>query len=117
MDDPHYFQRDDLALALNTRGESNQFTFLMAHSPEILEEARKAEVDFYICGHTHGGQVCLPVFGMIHWNARCAKKYAKGEFNYKGMKGYTHQGTGSSNSPIRFNCLPEIVIHKLKRAI
>ncbi|WDE98705.1 metallophosphoesterase [Lentisphaera profundi] len=112
VDDPHYYRTDDLKLALRKKKE-NDFTMLLAHSPEIIEEAAARRIDFYLCGHTHGGQVCFPLVGMIYWGARCARKFASGKFNYGKMQGYTHRGTGSSNSPIRFNCPPEIVIHQL----
>ena len=112
VDDPHYYRTDDLSLSLKDRKEK-KFTLLLAHSPEIIAEAAVAEVDFYLCGHTHGGQVCFPYVGHIYWGARCARKYASGKFEYAKMQGYTHRGTGASNSPIRFNCPPEIVIHQL----
>jgi uncharacterized protein len=112
VDDPHYYKTDDLNLALLDRNKG-EFTLLLAHSPEIIEQAANENVDFYLCGHTHGGQVCFPFVGLVYWGARCARKYASGKFEYKQMQGYTHRGTGSSNSPIRFNCPPEVVIHQL----
>ncbi|MDD7985580.1 metallophosphoesterase [Lentisphaera marina] len=112
VDDPHYYKTDDLGLALSKRKE-NDFTLLLAHSPEIIAQASREKVDFYLCGHTHGGQVCFPIVGLVYWGARCARKHASGKFEYQQMQGYTHRGTGSSNSPIRFNCPPEVVIHQL----
>jgi uncharacterized protein len=115
VDDPHYFETHDLELALQGL-DPKQFTLLLAHSPEIIPQAAEANVDFYLCGHTHGGQVRLPLLGMVHWNARCARKYADGHFTYRELQGFTHRGTGSSNSPIRFNCPPEIALHILKKS-
>ena len=115
VDDPHYFETHDLEQALHDVPKEN-FKLLLAHSPEIIPQAHHREVDFYLCGHTHGGQVRLPLFGMVHWNARCKKMYADGHFVYESLQGFTHRGTGSSNSPIRFNCPPEIVIHVLRKA-
>ena len=114
VDDPHYFETHDLELALQGL-DPKQFTLLLAHSPEIIPQAAEVNVDFYLCGHTHGGQVRLPLLGMVHWNARCARKYADGHFTYRELQGFTHRGTGSSNSPIRFNCPPEIVLHSLRK--
>ena len=112
-DDPHYFRNANFDEALKDRG-SEDFTLALVHSPEEVEEASKRNVDFYLCGHTHGGQVCVPWLGIIYWGARCARRFAGGKFEIAGMQGYTHKGTGSSNSPIRFNCPPEVVIHTLR---
>ena len=90
------------------------FTILLAHSPGLLREARRKNVDYYLCGHTHGGQLCLPGGKPIITKAKCERLYAVGAWNYKGMKGYTSRGLGSSGLPIRLYCPPEITIHTLK---
>ena len=46
VDDPHYYKTDDLGLALSKRKE-NDFTLLLAHSPEIIAQASQKKVDFY----------------------------------------------------------------------
>ena len=58
-DDCHFYEVDDLSKAL---GEIplEDFKILMAHSPELLDEAAQAGVNYYLSGHTHGGQICLP---------------------------------------------------------
>jgi len=56
IDDPSYYRCDELDAALPDSGA----TVLLAHSPNRYREAAAADVDAYLCGHTHGGQVCLP---------------------------------------------------------
>ncbi len=92
---------------------AEDFTILLAHSPGLLREARRRLVDFYLCGHTHGGQLCLPGGTPIITKAKCERRYAIGAWNYKGMKGYTSKGTGASGLPIRLYCPPQITIHTL----
>lgn len=91
------------------------FTILLAHSPGLLREAMRRKVDYYLCGHTHGGQLCLPGGRPIITKAKGERRYAIGAWNYKGMKGYTSKGQGSSGLPVRLYCPPEITVHTLVR--
>jgi predicted MPP superfamily phosphohydrolase len=103
IDDPHYYGCDDLQLAM--RGVPREsFKLLMVHTPEIIKEAHGYGIDLYLCGHTHGGQICLPIIGPIFVNANCARKFTRGTWQYKSLKGYTSAGVGSSGVPVRFFC-------------
>lgn len=114
VDDPHYYGCDDLDAAL-TGIPPGAFTVLLVHSPELYREAQARGVGLYICGHTHAGQLCLPLLGPLLLNARCPRKLCAGLWNYKGMAGYTSAGAGSSMVPVRFCCPPEITVIELKR--
>ena len=92
-----------------------EFTILLAHSPGLLREAGRRNVDYYLCGHTHGGQLCLPGGRPIITKAKCERRYALGAWDYKGMKGYTSKGLGASGLPVRLYCPPEITIHTLTK--
>jgi len=87
---------------------------LLSHTPETYAEAEDAGVDYIICGHTHGGQVCLPGGIPIITNAKCPRSFCSGSWEYRKMLGYTSRATGSSGLSVRFNCPPEITIHKLE---
>ena len=57
-DDVHYYYTEQ---ALHTFEHANKsFTIALVHSPELYDAAAEMGVDLYLCGHTHGGQVCLP---------------------------------------------------------
>ena len=113
VDDPHLYQCDDLSLA--TKGiPEEDFKLLAVHSPEIVEEAAEKGVDLYLCGHTHGGQICLPFIGAVFSNARCSRKHAFDIFEEGAMQGYTHNGTGASSVAARFLSPSEVVIHTLR---
>jgi predicted MPP superfamily phosphohydrolase len=115
VDDPHYYGCDDLDAAM--RGLPHDlFKLLLVHSPEIIKEAEAKEIDLYLCGHTHGGQICLPLIGPIIVNANCSRKYTRGIWQYKKVKGYTNAGVGSSGVPVRFFCPPEIGVIELRRS-
>lgn len=112
LDDAHFYGLHNYEAGFSNVPEDST-KIVMMHSPETLGEAHDYASDFVVCGHTHGGQVCLPG-GMPLWlNANCQGKYCRGRWDYRGMPGYTSNGTGSSGLPLRFNCPPEIVVHTL----
>jgi predicted MPP superfamily phosphohydrolase len=114
VDDPHCYGFDDLDGALESV-PANAFKILLAHSPEIFEEAAAAEVDLCLCGHIHAGQIRLPLLGGILTNADCPRSYAHGEWNHRGLRGYTSAGVGCSLLPVRYNCPPEIALIELAK--
>jgi uncharacterized protein len=115
VDDPHYYGCDDLPAALSDV-PAEAFKILLVHTPEIITEAEASGVDLYLCGHTHGGQVCLPGIGPIVTNANCPRAYARGVWTYKKLQGYTSPGVGTSGIPVRFFCPPEIGLVELRCA-
>ncbi len=114
VDDPHYYETDNLEKAM-TGVSDDTFSILLAHSPEITRQAAYAGVDVYLCGHTHGGQICLPGGQPLIANSRCPHNQCKGAWKYDTMQGYTSRGVGTSSVDVRFNCPPEITIHTLRR--
>ncbi len=114
VDDPHYYGCDDLPRALAGVPAEN-FKILLAHSPELFEEAGAAQVDLYLCGHTHAGQVCFPWVGPLWLNARCPRQFTRGAWTYRNMHGFTSAGLGCSMVWARFNCPPEITVITLTR--
>ena len=112
LDDAHYYEVADLSRA--TSGvDASQPVLLLVHSPELIEEAEAAGIDLYLCGHTHGGQVCLPGGIPVIGNARCSRNKLSGRWRHGRMQGYTHRGTGASGLPVRINCPPDISLHRL----
>jgi predicted MPP superfamily phosphohydrolase len=115
VDDPHFYGCDDLEGALEDVPEDG-FKVLLAHTPEIFEKAARSGVDLYLCGHTHAGQIRLPIIGEVLQNAACPKAYAQGEWRHDQMQGHTSAGVGCSVVPVRYNCPPEIPVIELARA-
>lgn len=115
VDDPHYFGCDDLPAALREVPE-DAFKLLLAHTPEMFEDAARAGISLYLTGHTHGGQIRLPGIGALATLADCPRAYAYGPWRHRGVQGYTTSGVGCSLLPVRFGCPPEVAVIELARA-
>lgn len=116
LDDDFGYQTDDLPGALSPI-PANAFKILLAHSPELYNEAAAHGVDLYLCGHTHAGQIRFPKIGALRNNANCPPEYTYGHWTHAGMQGYTTSGVGCSSLPVRYNCAPEIVLIELRREV
>jgi predicted MPP superfamily phosphohydrolase len=92
---------------------SDAFKVLLVHTPEIFREAQECGIDLYLCGHTHGGQICLPLIGPVISHANCPREYTRGVWKYRNLQGYTSTGVGTSGVPVRFLCPPEIGLIEL----
>ena len=115
VDDPHYFRVDNLEKA--TRNiPADAVSLLLSHTPEIYRQAAYADFDVMFCGHTHGGQICLPGGIPITLDSNCPRYVGSGKWRYHHMQGYTSVGAGTSIVNARFNCLPEVTIHHLLQA-
>lgn len=88
-------------------------TILLTHSPDMFVKVPE-DVNLTLAGHTHGGQVRIPLFGPIFTASNFGDKYTKGLVEEKGRKLITTTGIGTSILPVRFNCMPEIVIIKFE---
>ena len=112
IDDAHYYQVHNLQKAAGQIPQ-DAASLLLSHTPEAYRHAAHAGFRAMLCGHTHGGQICLPGGIALTWDARCPRRLAAGPWSYRGMSGYTSVGSGSSVVNARLNCPPEITIHEL----
>ncbi|WP_054690448.1 CDP-archaeol synthase [Desulfosarcina cetonica] len=80
IDDPAYYQAHDLRIAFEDV-PAGAFTILLAHSPDVYDEAAAYGARLYLCGHTHAGQVQLPRIGPVVTHSRAPREYTKGNGN------------------------------------
>ena len=80
---------------------------LITHNPDIFPDVPD-RVSLTIAGHTHGGQVYLPVVGTLVTTSRLG--YNAGDFFERGRHLFVTTGIGTSIVPVRFGMPPEIVI-------
>jgi predicted MPP superfamily phosphohydrolase len=113
IDDPHYYRADNMELACNNIPRQCT-SILLSHSPEMYKQAAFADFDLMLCGHTHGGQVCLPGGIPLLVNANCSRRYIKGLWKFSKLQGYTSVGSGASVVDVRINCPPEVTLIRLQ---
>ncbi len=113
IDDAHYFRVDNIEKAVE-QIPPDASTILLSHTPEIYRQAAHAGFDAMLCGHTHGGQICLPGGIPITLDARCPRRLGSGPWKHHEMLGYTSVGIGTSIVNVRLNCPPEVTLHRLR---
>ena len=115
IDDAHYYRVDNIEKAASAIPHG-EFSILLSHTPEIYRQAAHADFKLLLCGHTHGGQICLPGSIPITLDSVLPRYMASGPWKYHNMAGYTSVGVGSCVVAVRLNCLPEITLHHLQGA-
>lgn len=118
LDDPCEGQPDaDLAIPARIRNQANEPVILMCHAPDYVDQLRMHSagqaVSLVLSGHTHGGQIQLPVIGPL-WLPPGGRKYVQGLFHLGTTQLYVNRGIGSVGAPFRFNCRPEITVFTLR---
>lgn len=86
---------------------------LLYHSPELMPRAVAAKIDLYLCGHTHGGQVRLPLIGAVLTMSALGRRYAMGHYHEENTHLYVSRGVGFeglSAPRVRFLCPPEVLL-------
>jgi predicted MPP superfamily phosphohydrolase len=86
---------------------------LFTHNPDIFPGV-PASVSLTVAGHTHGGQVNLPLFGRRVVPSRFGQRYAFGHVEENGRHLYVGGGVGTSIVPVRFRVPPEVVVLSLE---
>ncbi|MGD2104162.1 MAG: hypothetical protein PVJ55_03475 [Anaerolineae bacterium] len=92
------------------------FAVLLYHSPDLMPEAVDLGVDLYLCGHTHGGQLRIPLFGALLTSSAFWKRYEMGRYEEDGTTLYVSRGLGMEGlgAPrARFLSPPEVILWTL----
>ncbi|MGH9196337.1 MAG: metallophosphoesterase [Acidimicrobiia bacterium] len=110
LDDPH-LNRDDRTLLV--RDAAADFALCVVHDPSPYLEASRAGFDLIVSGHTHGGQVRLPLIGALVTNSDLPRRYARGLSVIEKSTLFVNPGLGTGKfAPFRFLCRPEAsVLH------
>jgi len=99
--------KPDLAQTMASWSE-DAVTVLLMHEPDLAPTyAEDKRIHLQLSGHSHGGQVRLPLYGPLIL-PHLSWKYPMGLYNVNGMWLYTNRGLGTTNIPLRVNCAPEI---------
>jgi predicted MPP superfamily phosphohydrolase len=98
------------------QSNADGFTLLLCHEPDIADRLDKDKFDLMLSGHTHGGQIKIPILGIIYTPA-LGRVYKEGRYELGGARDaalYVNRGTGQSLLPMRLMTVPEITVLTLK---
>lgn len=104
--------RPKIALSATPQDECR---LVMLHEPDCADDVAPLGADFMMAGHSHGGQIRIPLLGAPVLPPK-ARKYPIGLRTVRDMQLYTNRGVGVIHLPMRFACPPEITLYTLKRA-
>jgi len=89
---------------------------LLCHNPRGIRRAAAGGIDLVLSGHTHGGQVRLPVVGSIYGRSKFGRRFIEGWNRLDGTQIYISRGIGKVVVPVRVGCPAEIACLRLRRA-
>ncbi len=98
-----------------TVARAGDLVIALTHEPDSFPEV-PARVALTLAGHTHGGQVALPLFGALVVPSRYGTRYAAGHVVEGGKHLFVTSGIGTSILPVRFGVTPEIALLTLVAA-
>lgn len=107
--DDHWERQDRLPLVLERLPPAGA-AILLAHEPDFADvSAATGRFDLQLSGHSHGGQVRVPLLGPP-FLPPLGRKYPAGRYDVGGMIQYTSRGLGVLPPRVRFNCRPEVTV-------
>lgn len=101
----------DIPLALK-KVPDNQFKILLSHAPDLADDAAKYPIHWQISGHSHGGQVKIPLIGALV-KPPFGRIYPEGLYTIgddHSLSLYVNRGIGTTRLPFRFMAKPELTI-------
>ncbi len=121
MDVTHHLPTDRQRLdMLVNEAPDDAFRLFLYHSPEMMPEAVQHKLDLYLCGHTHGGQVRLPLIGPILTSSQLGRRYVMGLYEEGNTRLYNSRGVGLeglSAPRVRFLAPPEMTLVEISSSL
>jgi uncharacterized protein len=96
---------------------ADAFTLFLYHSPDLIHDLAKHPIDLVCAGHTHGGQVCLPLYGAIVTQSKFGKQFEAGLYKVANSWMYVNRGIGMEGGldpRVRFLARPEVTVIDLE---
>jgi predicted MPP superfamily phosphohydrolase len=97
--------------------DSARPSVLLAHEPNAFDRPEMRGVSLILSGHTHGGQIYLPLVGAPAGYVWRDIRYLRGMYEHEGSRLYVSRGTGTIGVPVRIGARPEIAVLRLERAL
>ena len=87
---------------------------LLCHNPLGIHMAAAHGIDLVLSGHTHGGQVRLPMVGSVYGRSKLGERFVEGWNRLDGTQIYVSRGIGKVLLPVRYGCPAEITLLRLR---
>ena len=100
---------------LDTKAPEEAPVILLSHNPDCYELLDGYAWDLMLCGHTHGGQLVVPLLGSRPFLPIRNTAFAEGLHPWKDYQIHVTRGVGNLHG-VRFNCRPEISVLELMPA-
>jgi uncharacterized protein len=113
--DDHMMGQPDIARALSNV-KRDLPTILLSHNADAILNLDDARVKLILSGHTHGGQISIPLYGPPFLPGHYQAPYYAGLYNTPTAQIYVSRGLGTITPPLRFNAPPELTILELDAA-
>jgi predicted MPP superfamily phosphohydrolase len=109
--DSQLFGDPDIEMAFVDHNE-NDFTIVLSHTPDLVELLDPNHADWQLSGHSHGGQVALPLIGPLY-KVPYAEKYTKQQQTVNGIQLNVSNGVGTTRVDMRLFANPQIHYYTL----
>ena len=89
---------------------ADMYNLVLCHEPDVIDEVFDSNSDFFISGHTHGGQIRIPRYTEMFLPSY-GRTYVKGEYQLENQCNtvvYVNPGLGTTKIPARFGAVPEV---------
>ncbi len=90
--------------------DENSYNIVLSHEPDVINGLLEYNLDLFLSGHSHGGQVNIPV---LKFFPPLAEEYTGGMYSFKNYRQtllYVNTGLGTSKIPLRFMSPPELSV-------
>ncbi|MFC4596661.1 metallophosphoesterase [Cohnella hongkongensis] len=98
----------------------DRFNVLLVHEPDVADRLARYPIDLQLSGHSHGGQVVLPLVGALV-RTSLGRKYVGGLYRigsrFRDKRPYVlhvNRGVGTTRIPVRIRCVPELTVITLR---
>lgn len=96
--------------------DNNFYNVVISHEPDIIDFLLEYNIDLFLSGHSHGGQVNIPIISK-NILPPLGEKYVRGLYKFENARNtvlYVNVGIGTSQVPFRFMAVPEMAIFTLR---
>jgi predicted MPP superfamily phosphohydrolase len=113
--------RLEMALARSPQVPPGTPVIVLSHMADVVREASRRGIPVVLAGHTHGGQVRIPLFGALTTRSSLGAFYDQGLFHFAAPNAegvtalYINPGVGMSVIPARFDCPPRWAVVEVGR--